>query len=349
MQRPKLVFWAGVLPLTCQVLLLMKAQVQCSGTGLHVVHPPCLMQTNGMRHNWNTLPVPASLYGGLARSPRMPSHAQTGGGYAAMVAAGLGQGYASPVSAVGSPAGPGSPLSTRLGHSTAEAYSPHFSPSRDSPGGSQMDPGLEGSPAAAWGAGFVHNPGLQQAAAGQEGSPAALWAAGFGLNPLAPGQQQLAQQPFSGMPQEAYGAPHFGPSGLGPFDTGRPAGAWSPASPHHPGLQQRQQQFTEGLCTPRGSGGVAPHRGFNFADRDVSGEFLPQGSHSIAEGASGSPTAATAQVAGTQAASPPYVAAQWAQGEQQASACWMKCRPPCMEVMHFCCQAQALLQGQPAV
>ena len=288
-------------------------QVQCSATGLHVINPPYLMQTNGMRHNWNTLPAPASLYGGLAGSPRMPSQAQTGGGYAAMVAAGLGQGYASPVLAVGSPAGPGSPLSARLGHSTAEAYSPDFSPSRDSPGGSQMDPGLEGSLAAPWGAGFVHSPGLQQvAAAGQEGSPAARWAAGFGLNPLAP-QQQPA---FRGMPQEALAAPHFGPSGLGPFDTGRPAGAWSPASPHHPGLQQQQQQvLTEGLCTPRGSGLMAPHRTFNFVDRAVSGEVLPPGSHSIAEEAGGSPTAARAQVAGTQAALPTHVAAQWAQGE----------------------------------
>lgn len=291
--------------------------MQCTVTGLHVSILSCRVQTNGMRHSWNTLPVPASLYGNLAGSPRMPSHAQTGSGYAAMVAAGLGHGYASPVSAVGSPAGPGSPLAARLGHSTAEGYPLDFSPRRDSPGSSQMDPGLEGWPAAPWGAGFAHNSGLQQAAAGQEGLPAALWTAGFGLNPLAPSQQQPARPPFPGTPQEAYVAPHFGPSGLGPFDTGRPAGAWSPASPHRPGLQQQQRQqqvFTEGLCTPHGSSGVAPHRSFTFADRDASGGVVLQGSHSIA-GDGGSPTAATAQVAGTQAASPTHVAAQWAQGE----------------------------------
>ena len=261
-----------------------------------------------------------------------------------MVAAGLGQGYASPVSAVGSPAAPGSPLSARLGHSTAEAYSPDVSPPRDSPGGSQMDPGLEGSPAAPWGAGFVPNPGLQQAAAGQEGSPAALWAAGCGLNPLAPGQQRPAQPPFPGMPQEAVVASHFRPSGLGPFDTGRPAGAWSPASPNHPGLQRQQQQqvFTDGLCTPRGNGGVAPHRSFSFADRDVSGETLPHASHSIAEGPGGGLTAAMAQVA-----SPTHVAAQWAQGECRrlpAGGTWAICawRP------YMSAAAQALLHSQAA-
>ena len=211
-----------------------------------------------------------------------------------------------------------------------------------------MVPGLVGSPAAPWGAGLVHNPGLQQAAAGQEGSLAALWAAEFGLNPLVPGQQQPAQAPFPGMPQEAFVAPHFTSSGLSPFDTGRPAGAWSPVSPNHPGLQQQQQQqvFSEGLCTPRGSGGVAPHRSFSFADRDVSGEvLLPQGSHSIAEGAGGSPAA---EGPGTQAASPTHVAAQWAQGEcTRLPAGWsegIRAWRPHMSAV----KAHALLQGQPA-